>query len=112
MLNGASQITSRSAGRIQYFFAQLRVNHFGNKRGNGTRGIKFTALSRTLQSFQDAFVQFSKSVTVFCHVKIHLVQLVQHLTNVDAAFHVVVISFKYFTYNQRTTVARTHVNVT
>src|ERR1700694_3875894 len=97
MFNSTSQETASTTGRVKNLFSFFGVDDVGNKLGYCSWCVEFSAFTRTLQFFQNVFIQLAKSMTVFCNIEIYFVQLVQHLANVNSAFHIVVVSFKNFT---------------
>src|SRR5690606_20639192 len=100
MFNGSREVTTRTATGVENLFTQLGVHHFADKLRNGSWGVELATFTRTLQFFQNGLVEFSKSMAVFSNVEVNFIELVQHLADVYAAFHVVVIAFKHFTHQQ------------
>lgn len=95
VLDGADEEAAGAGGRVHDAFAQLGVGHVHHELGDGAGGVELARVARALQVAQDFFVQVVELVAFGLAVEVDGVELVDHLAQQVAAFHVVVGVFKH-----------------
>lgn len=86
----AGEEAAGAAGWVHNRLAELRIDAIDHKAGDGARGIKLTGITRRLQIFEDLFVNIAEKVAFAGAGEVNFVELVDHLTQQGAVFHVVI----------------------
>ncbi|CQH57818.1 Uncharacterised protein [Yersinia enterocolitica] len=84
------QKTTGAARRIHNRLTQLRVDTVDHKTRHGTRGIELTRISGALQVAKDLFVDIAKQMAFLAAAEVDFIELIDHLTQQGAVFHVVI----------------------
>ena len=111
VFNSTSQEATRSTSRVKHLFAESRIHDFGHDFGDGSRSIKLTVVTSTLQITQQSFVDIAKQMTVFGYIEINFVQLVHYLTDDGSVFHVVVDTVENITNQDCAFIAGRNINL-
>lgn len=90
VIERAGEEAAGAAGRVHNRLAELRIDAIDHKAGDGARGIKLTGIARRLQIFEDLFVNVAEQVALAGAGEVDFVELVDHLTQQGAVFHVVI----------------------
>ena len=90
VFDSAGQKSACTASGVKHAFAKSRVHDFRHDFGDGSRGVEFTVVARTLQVSQQSFVNVAEQVAVFGYVEVDFIEFIHHLTDDGAVFHVVV----------------------
>ena len=90
VIERAGEEAAGAAGRVHNRLAELRINAIDHKAGDGAWGIKLTGIARRLQIFEDLFVNVAEQVALAGAGEVDFVELVDHLTQQGAVFHVVI----------------------
>ncbi len=90
VLDGADQKAARARGGVHHGFAQAGVGDVHHELGDGAGGVELARVAGALQVAQDFFVEVVELVALGLAVEVDGAQLVDHLAQQVAAFHVVV----------------------
>ncbi len=95
VLDGADEEATGAGGRVHDAFAELGVGHVHHELGDGAGGVELARVACALQVAQYLLVQVVELVALGLAVEVDAVELVDHLAQQVAAFHVVVGVFKH-----------------
>lgn len=111
VLDGAGEEAPGAAGGVQHLLAQPGIDELGHDVGDRPGGVEFTVISGALQVPEDGFIHVAEHVPVFGDIEVDLVELVQHLADDGAVFHVVVGPLEDLPDDEGPLVAGAHVEV-
>ena len=80
MFKSGDKETAGTHSEITDTLTDFRVKHLNDEIGEGTGCIKLSGTARSLQVFQETFVNISKRVGLGSVVEVYLVHHINHLT--------------------------------
>ena len=94
--------TSCTTSEVCHFLTNLRIDYLCHKFGQGSWGVELTRGTCRLHFFEDCLVYLTESMTFLIVTKVQTVNHIQHLTKLNAIFHILIGILKCGLYNRLT----------